>query len=104
MTWICQDGEQRFFVNQLRAKTVHHADRAGAISVQQRRVFTNDRQVLIHEQALVNDVDFLARYAQAIVFEFEFLWRADYRWVTGLLEELAEELKLFDGRNSRKID
>src|SRR5215216_3599443 len=104
MTWIRQNGEQRLLVDQLRAKTVHHADCAGAIRVEQRRVFANDRQVLIHEQALVNDVDLLPRHAEAIVFEFQFLWRADYRWIAGLFEELSKKLKLFDCRNSRQID
>src|SRR5829696_1208044 len=104
MTWIGQYREQRFLVNQLRAKTVHHADRTCTISVEKRGVFTNDRQVLVHEQAFVNDVDLLARDAKAIVFEFKFLWRAYHRRVTGLFEELSKQLKLFDCRHAGKID
>ncbi len=77
MTWIGKHRKERLLVNELRTKTVDHADRARSIRFQQRRVFTNDRQVFVHEQALVDDIDLLARDAQAIVFEFELLRRAD---------------------------
>src|SRR5215213_2498841 len=104
MPAVCEHGKQRLLVNELRTKTVDHADRPRAVGIQQGRIVAHDRQVLVHQQALVNDVDLQARNAETVVAEFKFLWRADYRWIAGLLEEISEQFKLADCRHSRQID
>src|SRR5438105_235058 len=64
----------------------------------------DNRQILVHEQALVNDIDLLARNAQTLAAELQLLRRADQRWVTRLFEEIAKQLKLTDSWNSGEID
>src|SRR5207245_10489455 len=64
-----QDSEDRLFVDQLRAKTVDHADRSGSISLQQRGILLDDRQILVNEQPLVKDIYFEFTYAQTIALK-----------------------------------
>src|SRR6185369_8286804 len=98
MLRIRQHRKQRLLMNQLGTKTVDHADRARAIRIQQRRRLAHDRQVFVDEKSLVNDVDLLTTDAQAIVAKLELLRRADNCRVSRLLKEVAEKLKLLDGR------
>src|SRR5207249_3833408 len=90
-----QDGEDRLFMDQLRAKTVDHADGASTISLQQRGIQLDDRLVLVNEQPLVNDVNFEFTDAQTIALKLQLVRRANDRRVTFTLEELLEQLKLF---------
>src|SRR5215813_2906557 len=100
----CQDSEDCFLMNQLGAEAVNHADRPGAICIQQRGVSLNDGQIFINEQTFVDDIDVGATCSQTPLSELELIWRTNECGIALALKELLEQLKFFLCRQSFQVN
>src|SRR5438045_5004026 len=101
---VCEHGEERFLMYQLRAKTVDQADGAGTISIEERGLFLHDRQILVDEQPLIDNVDLEVGAAQTPARELQLFGRTDARRIALALEVFAEQFKLFLRRQPFEID
>src|SRR5207247_8906828 len=71
--------KQRFLVNDLRTKTVDHTDRPRTISIEQSGMRSDNWEILIDEQPLVNNIYFKIANAQTAIAELKFVRRSDDR-------------------------
>src|SRR4030095_15678353 len=92
------------FVDKRRGKDVYYEDRACAIRVEQGGILVHDRQVLVDQESLVNNVDFKIPRAQTAISELELVRRSDNRRISFRLEILAKQLKLVLRGHPLQID
>ena len=91
-------------MNNFGAETVDHADRAGPVCIEQRRLLVHDRKIFIDQQTLVNDIYFKITNPQSVIAEFEFIRRSNNRRVALRFKIFAEQLELLLGRHAPEID
>ena len=77
VTSIGEYRKQRFLVNDLRTKTVDHTDRPRTISIEQSGMRSDNWEILIDEQPLVNNIYFKIANAQTAIAELKFVRRSD---------------------------
>ena len=91
---VRKNSEDRFLMHQLSAKAVDHADRSGTICVEQRRKLVHDRQVLVYQKTLVNDIDLFASKKQTSVIKLKLLRRTYQRVVALFLKIITEKVRI----------